>query len=174
MVIRFSKIVICLFLLAGLAGGCEDPSDGFDIVPHLEWRGSELITVGNPQDNRRNMILKLYFNDRDGDIGTQPASNPDTCDQESYNLFIRYFEKTGSSYTEILPRDTCQPFHNILPYLTPEGQNKVLEGEINATFSFFAFPKNAGVDSVKFEVQLRDRANHYSNIVSSPAIFIPQ
>lgn len=170
---HFSKIAICL-LAVMLATACRKDPDQFSEIPHVEWREAELEVVGNPQDNRRNLILKVYFNDRDGDIGVAPGSTPDSCDYSDYNLFIHYFEKVGNSYEEILPTDSCLPFHVILPDLTPQGQNKVLEGEINNTFSYFAFPRNPGVDSVKFEVQLKDRAGHMSNIAYSPAIFIPQ
>ncbi len=170
----FSKIYILSFSFLLLAS-CGKDADKFDIVPYVEWRGYEIEVIGDPGDNRKNIILQLYFTDRDGDIGLRQENIPtDSCNTDNYSLFIKYFEKVGGSFREIVPVDSCQPFHNHLPYLTPDGQNKVLEGDINAAFSYLAFPKNPGVDSVKFEVYIKDRANHVSNIAYSPSIFIPQ
>lgn len=174
MTTRFSKIVTLAFSTL-LFTQCGKDADKFDIIPSVEWRGHEIEVIGDPSDNRKNIILKVYFTDRDGDIGlTQSQIPTDSCNKDNYSLFIKYFEKVGSAYREIAPADSCQPFHNHLPYLTPEGQNKVLEGEIKAAFSYLAFPQNPGVDSVKFEIYIKDRANHVSNIAYSPAIFIPQ
>lgn len=171
---RFLKLSISLFSLL-LFVQCGKDADKFNVIPHLEWRGYEIEVIGDPSDNRRNIILKVYFTDRDGDIGLRQSEIPtDSCNTTNYSLFIKYFEKVGNSYEEVLPPDTCQPFHNHLPYLTPEGQNKVLEGDINTAFSYLAFPKNLGVDSVKFELYIKDRSNHISNIAYSPAIFIPR
>ncbi len=171
---RFSKLSISFFSIL-LFVQCGKDADKFNVIPHVEWRGHEIEIIGDPSDNRKNIILKIYFTDRDGDIGLPQSEIPaDSCNTKNYSLFIKYFEKVGGSFREISPADTCQPFHNHLPYLTPDGQNKVLEGEINAAFSYLAFPKNPGVDSVKFEVYIKDRANHISNIATSPAIFIPQ
>lgn len=171
---RFSKIALSFVALVLLTQCGKDPDD-FSIVPQAEWRGHEIEIIGNPTDNRKNIILQLYFTDRDGDIGIQDDQvSTIPCDFSTYSLFIKYFEKVGNSFVEVMPQDSCQPFHSNLPYLTPEGQNKVLEGDIFSSFSYLAFPKNLGVDSVKFEIQLRDRANHISNVVYSPAISILQ
>ncbi len=167
-----SKILICA-LSIGMITSCEKKSKDFSIIPELKWSDYEFEIVGDPADNRRNLILKTDFTDLDGDIGLRPQDIPtDSCNFSAYNFFIRYFEKVQGEYKEILPADPCLPFHVVLPYLTPLGQNKVLEGEINLAFSYLAFPKNSNVDSVRFEFQLKDRAGHLSNIAYSPSIYV--
>lgn len=145
-------------------------TNGFEDTPYLEWREAEVETDAS---NRKSIILKVYFNDRDGDVGTDNPSS-DSCNTESYNLFVRYFEKVGTSYEEVLPADSCSPFHSNLPDLTPEGQNKVLEGVVNSAFSYLGYPQNASADSIKFELQLKDRAGNLSNIAYSPPIATPR
>lgn len=163
-----SNSILPFAAIIALIVGCAK-NDQFDDTPHLEWLDHEIVLE---EGNRRNIILTSYFTDGDGNIGSD-SSESDCPPVETYDLFVSYFEKVGDSYVEITPPDTCQRFHTFLPDLMPEGQNKTLEGEISATFSYLAYPENADVDSVKFELQLKDREGNESEIVSSDAIFIP-
>ena len=147
--------------------------DAFPDTPTLKWENHEIISNTNPVDE---IVLNLAFTDGDGDIGSggQPPSEP--CNVNDYDLFIRYFEKVGGSFEEVFPKDTgsCLFFHQRFPDLMPEGQNKILEGNIYAPFIYLGYPSQADVDSVRFELMLKDRAGNESNIVTSPSIFIPQ
>jgi hypothetical protein len=161
-------------LLLGL-WACESIND-FDDTPSLEWRSAQLRQVGDSLDNRQVFDLKIYFTDGDGNVGSAEEANNDTCDIKNYSaflsrydLFIYYYERVNGRFIEIPPVDSCLPFHNILPNLTPEGQNKTLEGEISTPFEYSNFPAN-NTDSVKFDLVLRDRAGNESNRLSSPAI----
>lgn len=174
MIKKLSKILFCPLLAILLLQGCGKGKK-FNTTPHLEWRGAEIV---DSEGNRREILLTTYFTDGDGDIGRETTDSP--CDVDSYDFLIRYFEKVNGSFKEIQPKsmtppDDCQPFHNVLPNITPEGQNKTLEGELTVTFSYLGFPQNGSqVDSVRFELQLVDRGGHKSEVVTSPSIFIPE
>lgn len=158
---------------------CEN-NNKFDDQPHLEWREANLRFSGDSIFNRRVFDLTVYFTDGNGDIGRdEEPTLTDTCNLQDYqrfldryDLFIYYFERINGAYREVGPPDSCLPFHNILPNLTPPGQNKTLEGEIITPFDYANFPTRASVDSVKFELELVDRAGLRSERVSSPALSI--
>lgn len=161
--------------LAIFSWGCR-PDDRFEEVPYLEWRNAELRFVGDSADNRRVMDLTVYFTDGDGDIGKEGLEQDSICDLKNYDqfldrfdLFIYYYEKVGGEFREIAPLDSCFPYHNILPDITPEGQNKTLEGDITTPFDFANFPINR-TDSVRFEIVLEDRSGNRSNRIVSPSI----
>ncbi len=170
--INFNSKVIVLSLSLFLSVVSCRKNENFSDTPKLEWRSHEI--VDDPSTNRREILLTVYFTDGDGDIGRDNTNNLDPCNVNSYDLRIKYFEQVSGSLVEITPNDTCLFFHNIIPNLTPEGQNKTLEGDLITTFSYLAYPENANVDSVRFDFQLFDRNGNVSNMLSSPMIFIPE
>jgi hypothetical protein len=175
--ISFTKILL-LFGLSLAFASCEQ-NEKFVDQPYLQWRTSEIKYLGDSADNRRVIDLTAYFTDGDGDIGREDLSQGnDTCILNDYasflqrfDLFIYYFEKVNGQFIEIPPSDSCLPFHNILPNLTPIGQNKTLEGDITTPFDYSNYPLNS-TDSIKFELQLIDLAGNKSSRISSPAIGI--
>lgn len=176
MLVKFSKLLLFAGITAWALSACESAKK-FPPEPFLEWREAELRFSGDTAFNRRVYDLTVYFTDGDGDIGREDEPLlTDTCDLtryerflDRYDLFIYYYERIEGSYVQRAPRDSCLPFHNILPDLMPPGQNKTLEGEITTPFDFSDFP-GRGVDSVKFELQLVDRAGNRSARISSPAL----
>lgn len=171
------KISLCLLALALFS--CKD-TERFSDRPYLEWREAEFGFIGDSIDNRRILRLQLYFTDGDGDVGSE-TNNADTCNLnnyqaflDNYDFFIYYFERVNGEYQAIPPADSCLPFHNILPDLTPRGQNKTLEGDIISPFDYANFPQNNGVDSIRFEFELKDRSGKRSPRIYSPAIAVPR
>lgn len=146
----------------------------------MRWQKANFRFLGDSLDNRRVIDLSLYFTDGDGNVGSEGLRQvTDTCTSanylqflENFDLFIYYYEKVNGQYREVFPADSCLPFHNILPDLTPEGQNKTLEGDIRTPFDYANFPRNNGVDSIRFDFILKDRARNESNRLRSPAIAV--
>lgn len=171
MKLQFAKILFATVLAALVFTSCKKEKV-FPDTPALEWEGHEIISENTTIDE---IVLNLAFTDGDGDIGSADQGGFDTCNAQAYDLFIRYFERVGGNYEEVFPRDTanCLYFHQRFPDLMPEGQNKILEGNIFAPFIYLGYPENSNVDSVKFELTLKDRAGNQSNVVTSPAIAIP-
>lgn len=169
-----AKILLSIVILGSLFA-CEQDKK-FGDIPNLQWRSAGVRYLGDSADNRRVIDLTVYFTDGDGDIGREGLSSSDTCllsnyDRflERYDLFIYYYEKVNGQYREIPPTDSCFPFHNILPDLMPEGQNKTLEGDITTPFDYANFPANSNADSIRFELMLIDRAGNKSQrIIGKP------
>lgn len=178
---QFSKILfLSTLLFIAVISSCDDGAK-FEDTPFLEWRSYTYDIDTLTLNSRVNMTT--YFTDGDGDIGRGGPSFDCETQFEAYindfDMYVRYFEKVGGTFREIVPGvdgnlDSCVQFHNHLPDLTPEGQNKTLEGKIELRFNFTGLPTNAGVDSVRFELQLQDRSGNRSNVAKSPSIFIPE
>lgn len=171
MKIHFPKILLLTLVLSFAFIGCKK-DQVFPDTPSLKWVDYEIVPENGPIDE---IVLNLAFTDGDGDIGSGSQTAFDTCVAESYDLLIRYFEKVNGSFQEVFPVDTtsCLYFHQRLPDLTPKGQNKILEGNIYAPFIYLGYPSRVGVDSIKFEVILKDRAGNKSQVATSPGLFIP-
>jgi hypothetical protein len=125
-----------------------------------------------PADSADCIIL---FKDGDGDIGRkgEDVSNPN-------DLKMKYLYKDPVD-GEFKPVDDdnnpvngMQPkyYDYRVPYLTPDGQFKALEGEVRAKLRAqpIYYP---GHHVIKFEITLRDRAGNISNVVTTPEINVP-
>lgn len=172
---RLTKITLLAGLFLFLAASCEQDQKFAD-TPNLSWRNATFRFLGDSAANRRVVDLKVYFTDGDGDIGRADEGASDTCDLanysrflERYDLFIYYYEQVNGQFVEILPADSCFPFHNILPNLEPTGQNKTLEGEITTPFDYANYPEN-NTDSIRFEIQLIDRSGKSSPRIMSSSV----
>ncbi len=163
-----SKLLFVVLLTVSMA--CRK-SGSFSDTPFLEYRSHAFENESGT--NRKTYTLTVYFTDGDGDIGLLDNTPLDSCNENAYNFLIRYFEQVGGVYEEVLPVDSCLPFHNIIPNITPEGQNKTLEGDIIAAFPYSGLPQNS-TDSIKFEFVLIDRAGNRSPAISSGAIALEE
>jgi hypothetical protein len=176
---RINPTKLLLLIGLGLAFVSCEQNQKFVDQPNLQWRTAKIKYLGDSADNRRVIDLTVYFTDGDGDIGREDLNGSnDTCILSDYasflerfDLFIYYYEKVNGQFRQIPPSDSCLPFHNILPNLTPIGQNKTLEGDITTPFDYSNYPLNT-TDSIKFELQLIDIAGNKSTRISSPAIGI--
>lgn len=160
------KLLSVFALVVGLLTfvSCEKEND-FSEIPFLKFVGHEFTQ----KDGQRLLRVELYFNDRDGDIGLNDADTlpPFDIGSEYFNnLWVTAFLVVNGVF-----RDTFPGFDGRIPDLTPQGQNKSLEGSI-----FYDLPTdalNVG-DSIAYEFILIDRALNRSDAVLSPVIRIAE
>ncbi|MCW3071789.1 MAG: hypothetical protein JWO44_1679 [Bacteroidetes bacterium] len=112
----------------------------------------------------------ITFKDGDGDIGLVDG---DTVSADDFQMKYLYKDTDGvykpfDAIDSTAVMDTLFYSYRV-PDITPAGQYKALEGEIKAKLRSHPlyFP---GHTSVKFEIRLRDRAGHWSNITTSSEI----
>ena len=129
---------------------------------------SLLLRCRHKQIYQNPSVMVISFTDGDGDIGfnegdTLPPYNYNSVDFNKYyyNLLLYYYEKNDDVWEEV---ELIVPYYYRIPYLTPTGQNKSLKGEIEVSISL---PANRP-DSIRFDIELIDRALHSSNILTSP------
>lgn len=149
---------------AVLLMACPDVEQ-FPPEPSIEF----VSLVQNEPDSA---TLSFSFLDGDGDIG---LSNSDTTGEFAlgqtfhHNLFIEYFEKQNGVWTLInLPL----PYRYRIPLITPTGQNKLLEGTIDVGLAPFPTDPFSQYDTVKYSIQLADRALNLSNVVESGELVV--
>jgi len=119
--------------------------------------------------------IRFSFTDGDGDIGlSEEDTEPpfDTGSRFYNNVFIRYFEKVNGAWVQ-----GDDAFGNPVEFtyrtekLTPTGKNKALKGDIIIYLTpIFYDPFSTHSDTIKFDIQMADRALHLSNIVESGEI----
>jgi len=121
-------------------------------------------------------LFSFTFKDGDGDIGlsqgdTLPPFN--STGAYYYDLIMTYYfqETDGSFHTYFNPLPTVndtQTFKYRIPNITPQGQDKVLQGEIKVTMYSPYFI--TGHTVVKYNAFIYDRALHKSNVILTPPI----
>jgi hypothetical protein len=146
----------------------------FPPQPVIEYK--DFIKYGN---DSAEFIFK--FTDGDGDIGLTESDTFGNFAPNApyyYNFSMTYFYKDGSGnfqpYDAIdstpAVMDTLKNGYRI-PYITPEGQNKVLDGEIRVKLLapyIPIFDKN-----FKFDAFIYDRSLNKSNVISTPELTPP-
>jgi hypothetical protein len=179
--------LICMVSL--LFSACRK-EDTYPDSPSLEFKS---MAFGN-DGGVKTFMLTATFTDGDGDIGyyQDRANDPifdDSSSQYYYNFVIElqvfrngnwkdtvitYVEINYNSDTTQADNDTTYAYYNDLissrlPYLTPEGQNKGLKGDIDKTAYLPFVP--AG-DTLRFRAYIYDRSRNKSNEIYTPGYFI--
>ena len=143
--------------------------ESYPIEPAIVFSKYTLTDTTDALGNNIKLFeLTIEFTDGDGDIGLKESDTIAPFNPTSiyyYNLWVTPFKKENTIYTEM---QTAIPFHARIPNLTPTGQNKSLNGEISYEVNI----TDIITDTLKFKIQLIDRALHESNVVDSPDIAI--
>lgn len=113
----------------------------------------------------------ISFTDGDGDIGLDQGDTLDPYNYQEdpfnkyhYNLLLYYFEKQGDEWVEV---QTAVDYFYRVPNITPTGQNKALNGEIEVDLTL----PITRPDSIRYDIELIDRALHVSNLLTTPVIY---
>jgi len=163
----FTKIIGIIIILAFGLTSCLKPEE-FPKEPVIEF-----VSFTKMSDSAD---IIISFVDGDGDIGLQESDTiGDFHSSQKYhhNLFVEYYEKHNANGWQIgknlLGDDIV--FKYRIPYLTPNGRNKALKGEIKVTIepSYFN-PLSSDSDTVKFKIYLVDRSFTESNVVESNVV----
>lgn len=145
-------------------------------IPTLTFVGFDQIK--NVSDKDSSGVLRLAFTDGDGDMGLSPSDTFPPFNYGSkfyFNFFINYFEKQNGEWIKIVlppiePGGDTLTNNSRIPDLTPVGQNKVLQGDLN--FELFTNNPFSPYDTIKYEVTIVDRALNRSNMVSTGEIYL--
>lgn len=164
---RNAKIALFGFMASVLLLSCLKPEE-YSKIPALTYKKFE------PKGD--SAALYVEFTDGDGDIGLREyETNPpyDTGSMFYYNLFIKYYEKVNGVWEigKTIPAGEPIEFKYRTVYLEPGGQNKALRGEIKVLLQpLYYNPMSPNSDTIKYSIQLADRALNLSNVVESEEI----
>jgi hypothetical protein len=161
------KIVLLFGALFLLLQSCLERKE-FSDIPEIKFESFTIL----PQNKA---LLTFRFTDGDGDIGLDPRDTMPPFNLSSfyyYNFRMEYYELRNGEW--VRPDITFPGFDGLyyrIPNITPEGQNKILEGEIDVDLIFPILINE--FDTCKFTFQLWDRALNASNLAETPIILKP-
>jgi hypothetical protein len=143
-------------------------SDALPSIPVIAFSEFRQYTYPNGKDSLGVMVIN--FTDGDGDIGYQPGDTLAPFDKKGpyyYNFVIKYLERQNGILKEVK-----LPFTNNsrIPYLTPEGKEKKLTG--NIAMNLFINNPLSSFDTIRFEAFIYDRALHKSNVIQTGDIVV--
>ncbi len=160
---RLFHNLIQLSIILFMVGSCIKP-EVFPVEPEIT-NVSVLQTMydGGNNGSADSIVFIIEFTDGDGDLGV------DATDQLA-NLYI---EDTRRSHV----------YPNKIPAITPLGNEKGIFGEFQVMLASVCCLPISGapctpdgiypdLDTLQFTVQIRDRANNYSEVVAAPPIII--
>lgn len=158
------KIAGAVASICVLCCGCLKTEE-FPVTPAIAFKSFELF--GDSAS------LVIAFTDGDGDVGLDPSDNGAPYDTASVfynNLFLELSEYRNGVWNTIEFED---PIHYRIPRITPTGQNKALEGEIAVAIDPFFLFITGTADTVRYSVEMVDRALNRSNKVFTREIIVP-
>jgi hypothetical protein len=163
-----SKIALFILLLLGTGISSCIKQESYPVEPVIKYGSFGVLRDVNDYDSLGR--LTVSYTDGDGDIGLYDS---DTVEPYKYNFFLKFFYMKNNQLVELIPIDTALGFNARIPILTPAGRNKNIKGDISIDIDLYYARPVLGSDTIAFEVFIKDRALHSSNVVQSP-IFIIQ
>lgn len=160
---QLSKLAILFSIV--LAVGCKK-NESTPVPPVLKFVDARL------SEDKGSSVVRFEFFDGDGDLGLKQEEN--TGEQE-FNLFVDYYEKNNGIWVLISPiikwnaTDAVYDTSDLnlrIPFLENK-DGRALEGEtkINLLYNFNA-------DTFRYDISLKDRALHTSNIITTSEIVV--
>lgn len=174
----FNKSLILGLFMVGvlwLFSACNGGKDTIPSAPTLTFKGIYVFNSGFGYDSF--VEADMEFSDLDGDLGLGDA---DTLypfgvgDPAEFNLLVYYLDKKGGQWqypkNPLLGANDTLVLHERIKNITPTGKHKSINGDF--TLVIPARPYTYRGDSVRFEIQLIDRALHRSKRILTDAIFL--
>jgi hypothetical protein len=170
------KITILFTLIFTFGCKKEDPTP---VPPEITFIDAQLSV------DKLYSIINFEFFDGDGDLGLKQEEN--SGDQE-YNVFVDYYELNNgvwelkSPIIDTIWNDTLVPpgwdyptqyFHVRMPYIENEAKLS-LQGDINVHLFYnnFKFAQTPKLDTFRYEIYIKDRALHSSNVITTSDIIV--
>ena len=160
---QLSKLVILFSIVFTVSCKKKDPEP---VPPIINLIDAQLST------DKSHAIIRFEFFDGDGDLGLHQEEN--TGEQE-FNLFVDYYEKVNGNWVLKSPVITYNvteskfdttDLHARIPFIENEAE-RALEGEaqVNLLYNFAA-------DTFRYEISLKDRAFHFSNVITTTDLIV--
>jgi hypothetical protein len=156
-----------LFVLLILAGCKKDES--FPNEPRIVFKS--LFTMKDVTGKDTVAQLTITFTDGDGNIGYKREGENDPIFDDPNSIYYRNFQvEMYEKKSGIWVLNSISPtLGGRIPYLTPEGTNKALEGEIQMNIDL---PLSVTSDTIYYKIFIYDRTPTKSNVVESNEVMI--
>ena len=154
---QFKYLIVFFMLSILLVGSCTSPSD-FSDIPEIEFNAFSKGTLIQGSQNQDTVILRINFQDGDGDIGSGQTLNIEVKD---------------------LRLDNSAPFTFLIPEIPEQGAENGISGTMDIRiFSVCCFQGSIACqpfpdmpeDELRFSVQITDNAGNQSNVIETDPI----
>ena len=170
----FAKNILVFTFVAALAFACTQKPN-FPLEPSIELAGitkirveDKLSSTPNNKVFRDSVSISVNFRDGNGDLGVNEAEKTKLTEKGEYNYIVKRFVRVKGKYLEFNPI----PSHsgNFIT-LKPGAKAGPIEGTLNYAIEFSPFTSLRN-DTVKFEIQIVDRAKNLSNTVMTDSVLV--
>ena len=147
---------------------CKKPVE-YPLEPIISFQSIRVAQDATGYDDK--VQVTISFTDGDGDIGYYPREsgrNEAMFDNPASPYYNNFIVKTWVLRDGTWVQDTTNVDAR-LPYLTPEGANKALKGDIERELTL---PPAMSLDTLKYDIFIWDRALHKSNVITTPEIVV--
>lgn len=191
-------LIFSLFSSLFIAGCFSKPD--FSFTPEISNARIVRIPIGTPLTPQDSLILTIDFKDGNGDLGlfaeeriradtlaglpaspyqqffyTKDSAGNDidsTANPFHFNYFLKVYRQEDGAFNEIIFPDGVTFNGGFQPLFEDNNENeRPLEGELNFRFKILPISFSA-FDTLKFEIQIADRANNLSNIIESDTVVV--
>ncbi len=165
------KLPAVFLVLLILLSACPGPEE-YPVIPEISFKSVILSdtadALGNPI---KKMQLVFFVVDGDGNIGYNEWDTiPPYVGEYRYNCHTTLYEYIDG---EIVEAEVEAPYNFRIPYVEPQGQNKLLEADIYLDMDFTtAGGGGLAYDSILFDFYIYDRALNKSNVEQTPIIYL--
>jgi hypothetical protein len=159
------SLILLIPLFAGLTGCIKE--EQYPLEPKIEYGGFATYRDISKKDSVG--AITISYTDGDGNIGLYSS---DTVEPYKYNFYLKFMQYINKQLVEVKPVDTSVTFNARIPFLTPNGRNKNIKGNITMYLELYFARQLLKSDTIAFEIYIKDRALNKSNVVETPLLII--
>jgi hypothetical protein len=162
--VRF--LIAVLFFQIAFTSGCTKIVTYPD-NPIISFKNHTTYITTDDLGNKIALVkLQIEFTDGDGDIGLKQPVIANSPDSLKYNFFLTLYDYKNGIFEKVDDLNGNQNFR--IPYISREGQNKSLKGNIYIDLEY----KSIIYDTIFYSFYLVDRKFHKSNVDSTDVIVL--
>lgn len=142
----------------------------FDMTPEISFQNirKEIRVDQFTGANKDSVIISLGFRDGDGDLGLNESEKALAERDLNYNYIVRVFRRRSGQFVEFQP---FLPYSGYFPRLRNDNRIGPIEGVLDYSIDF-PHPFTPRNDTLKFEIQVKDREGNFSNKVETESIIL--
>ena len=155
--------LVCILFFCWFSRSCTR-NESFSAIPEIHFKELVFEERTDSLGTMKKAILTFSFVDGDGDLGARPAGAGNsnilyTWQKKQPDMtYLPYYFDTLTTIKSSIPYDDVMDKDN--------AQNKVLKGTIQIGLSLPM--KTQGIDTMRIEFYITDRAKNSSNIEHTP------
>lgn len=144
---RMFTIIFCLLIFTQCSKK-DDESEALSSDPSISFVSLDPQEV---QNFNNSITLTIRYSDNNGDLGSD--------DPDEFSLWVKDSRLDSADYYHIPP-------------LAPLNTNLIINGQLEIVLNSLFILGNGNQEVTSLSVKLKDRANHWSNIINTPPITI--